>query len=121
MFVPGDRFREIYYWDTHWVVKGLLVCNMLSSAEQQVRNLLFLADIYGHVPNGNRTYYINRRSVGMLMGFKPKMYMLNCDPPYGLWIHGILVLTSHQPGDKILHGKRVNNLYSSLFQPATST
>lgn len=32
-FVPGQRFRELYYWDTYWVVKGLLVSNMLKSAK----------------------------------------------------------------------------------------
>ena len=27
--VPGGRFLETYYWDTYWVVQGLIVCNML--------------------------------------------------------------------------------------------
>ena len=32
-FVPGQRFRELYYWDTYWVVKGLLVSRMQESAK----------------------------------------------------------------------------------------
>ena len=32
-FVPGQRFRELYYWDTFWVVKGLLVSSMQESAK----------------------------------------------------------------------------------------
>ncbi len=32
-FVPGQRFRELYYWDTYWVVRGLLVSGMLHSAK----------------------------------------------------------------------------------------
>ena len=32
-FVPGQRFRELYYWDTYWVVKGLLVSGMQESAK----------------------------------------------------------------------------------------
>ena len=32
-FVPGQRFRELYYWDTYWVVKGLLVSSMQESAK----------------------------------------------------------------------------------------
>lgn len=32
-FIPGQRFRELYYWDTFWVVKGLLVSQMPDSAE----------------------------------------------------------------------------------------
>lgn len=32
-FVPGQRFRELYYWDSFWVVKGLLVSSMQESAK----------------------------------------------------------------------------------------
>ena len=30
--VPGARFREVYYWDSLWVVRGLLVSRMPVSA-----------------------------------------------------------------------------------------
>jgi neutral trehalase len=30
--VPGERFREVYYWDSYWVVKGLLVSGMFDTA-----------------------------------------------------------------------------------------
>lgn len=26
--VPGGRFREFYYWDSYWIVKGLLISHM---------------------------------------------------------------------------------------------
>lgn len=61
--VPGDRFRELYYWDSFWVIKGLLVSGMTETATSEVRNLLSMLETYGHVPNGARAYYINRRSV----------------------------------------------------------
>lgn len=32
-FIPGQRFRELYYWDSYWVIKGLLVSGMHRSAE----------------------------------------------------------------------------------------
>ncbi len=28
MMVPGGRFRESYYWDSWFIIKGLLVCDM---------------------------------------------------------------------------------------------
>lgn len=59
-FIPGGRFRECYYWDTLWIVKGLIACDMLQSAMGVVRNLLYLVDHVGFVPNGNRVYYLNR-------------------------------------------------------------
>ena len=31
--VPGARFREVYYWDSYWVIKGLLVSQLNEIAE----------------------------------------------------------------------------------------
>lgn len=59
-FVPGGRFRECYYWDTLWIVHGLIASDMLQSAVGVVRNLLHLVETLGFVPNGNRVYYLNR-------------------------------------------------------------
>lgn len=59
--VPGDRFRETYYWDSLWVVIGLLESKMVDTAEGLVRNLLHMLAAVGHVPNGGRAYYTNRR------------------------------------------------------------
>lgn len=59
-FVPGGRFREMYYWDTLWMVRGLLLCDMRQSALNAVRNLLWLVRRFGFVPNGARIYYLNR-------------------------------------------------------------
>lgn len=59
-FIPGGRFRECYYWDTLWTVKGLIASNMLQSAKNAVRNLFYLVHNIGFIPNGNRVYYLNR-------------------------------------------------------------
>ncbi len=61
--IPGDRFREIYYWDSYWILCGLLACGLRSTALGMLDNLLHLVDSYGFVPNGARTYYLNRRWV----------------------------------------------------------
>ena len=55
--VPGGRFREIYYWDSFWIIKGLLACGMKNTAKGMVENLLHFVDILGYVPNGGRVYY----------------------------------------------------------------
>jgi alpha,alpha-trehalase len=60
IIVPGGRFRESYYWDTYWIVKGLKVSDMTNTAYNSVMNLLELADTYGFIPNGGRDYYLNR-------------------------------------------------------------
>ena len=65
-FVPGDRFREIYYWDSHWIVLGLIVSEMYDSAIDHIECLLALLERYGFVPNGGRHYYTNRSQPPLL-------------------------------------------------------
>lgn len=38
--VSLGRFGETYYWDTYWTIKGLIACEMLSTAKGVVQNLL---------------------------------------------------------------------------------
>jgi alpha,alpha-trehalase len=58
--VPGGRFREIYYWDSYFTMLGLEQSGRHDVAVDMVRNFAFLIDRYGHVPNGNRSYYLSR-------------------------------------------------------------
>jgi len=60
VIVPGGRFREIYYWDSFWIVKGLIVSGLQVLALSLVENLLDMVDRYGYVPNGGRQYYLGR-------------------------------------------------------------
>ncbi|KAF5734349.1 hypothetical protein HS088_TW16G00798 [Tripterygium wilfordii] len=54
-------FREVYYWDSYWVIRGLLASKIYDTAKAIVNNLILLIDKYGYVLNGARAYYINRR------------------------------------------------------------
>ncbi|MCW3106744.1 MAG: treA [Segetibacter sp.] len=58
--VPGGRFREIYYWDSYFTMQGLAVSNRYDLIENMLDNFKYLIDTYGHIPNGNRTYYLSR-------------------------------------------------------------
>ena len=58
--VPGGRFREIYYWDSYFTMLGLKESGLHELMESMVRNFVHLIDNYGHMPNGNRTYYLSR-------------------------------------------------------------
>ncbi len=60
LVIPGGRFKEGYYWDSYWIVKGLIASDMLDTAEEVVRNFLIIVEKYGYVPNGFRKYYLNR-------------------------------------------------------------
>ena len=58
--VPGGRFREIYYWDSYFTMLGLQESNEYEMIENMINNFAFLIDTYGHIPNGNRSYYLSR-------------------------------------------------------------
>jgi alpha,alpha-trehalase len=58
--VPGGRFREIYYWDSYFTMLGLEESGRQDLVEDMVRDFAHLIDIYGHIPNGTRTYYLSR-------------------------------------------------------------
>lgn len=64
--VPGGRFKEIYYWDSYWIVKGLLLSDMVQTVKGILENFLHLVDKFGFVPNGSRVYYLNRSQPPLL-------------------------------------------------------
>lgn len=58
--VPGGRYREIYYWDSFWILEGLLSSELNGYAWNLLQNFMDLIDLYGFLPNGGRKYYLNR-------------------------------------------------------------
>lgn len=66
LVVPGGRFHESYYWDSYWIVQGLLACGMTGTARGVAQNLLDQVDLFGFVPNGGRAYYLQRSQPPML-------------------------------------------------------
>ncbi|KAL5244703.1 hypothetical protein ACI65C_012113 [Semiaphis heraclei] len=66
-FIPGGRFRELYYWDTYWIVNGLMLCDMKATARGVIDNIISLVNQFGFMPNGGRSYYLNRSQPPMLI------------------------------------------------------
>ena len=58
--VPVGRFREIYYWDSYFTMLGLEQSGRHDLVVDMVQNFAWLIDTFGHVPNGNRSYYLSR-------------------------------------------------------------
>jgi len=65
--IPGGRFKELYYWDTYWIVKGLLLSDMHETTKGVIENLLWLVQKLGLIPNGSRVYYEQRSQVPLLI------------------------------------------------------
>lgn len=69
--IPGGRFREIYYWDSYWIIDGLLVCGMNVTARNMLDNFVAIVKKYGLIPNGSRVYYLQRSQPPL---FVPMVY-----------------------------------------------
>lgn len=58
--VPGGRFREVYYWDSYFTMLGLAESGHWDKVQDMVANFAYELDTWGHIPNGNRSYYLSR-------------------------------------------------------------
>ena len=58
--VPGGRFREVYYWDSYFTMLGLIQSGRTDLVRDMLDNFSYLIATVGHIPNGNRTYYLSR-------------------------------------------------------------
>ncbi len=97
--VPGGRFREIYYWDSYFTMLGLKESGETEMIENMVKNFAYLINTYGHIPNGNRTYYLSRSQppffslmVGLLAEIKGRQvfvdYLPVLEKEYKYWMDG---------------------------------
>lgn len=57
--VPGGRFREIYYWDSYFTMLGLAESGHWVLEKNMTDNFAHDIETYGHIPNGNRSYYLS--------------------------------------------------------------
>ncbi|XP_002523413.2 trehalase [Ricinus communis] len=79
VIIPGSRFRELYYWDSYWVIRGLLASKMYETANAIVNNLIFLVNTYGYALNGGRAYYTNRSQPPLLSAMVCDIYKTTGD------------------------------------------
>ncbi|KAL7608568.1 hypothetical protein Lser_V15G10043 [Lactuca serriola] len=74
VIIPGSRFQEVYYWDSYWVIRGLLTSKMYETAKGIIFNLIYLIETYGYVLNGARAYYTNRSQPPLLSSMVIEVY-----------------------------------------------
>lgn len=97
--VPGGRFREVYYWDSYFTMLGLKESGEVETIENMIDNFAYLINTYGHIPNGNRSYYISRSQppffslmVELLADIKGKevykKYLSALQKEYAYWMRG---------------------------------
>lgn len=79
VIVPGGRFREFYYWDTYWIIQGLLLSEMHHSVKGILENFFHIVNHYGHIPNGGRIYYLARSQPPLLVPMVKTYYEFTND------------------------------------------
>ncbi|XP_017960975.1 trehalase isoform X1 [Drosophila navojoa] len=68
VIVPGGRFIEFYYWDSYWIIRGLLYSEMRDTARGMIENFMSIVQRIGFIPNGGRVYYGGRSQPPLLAG-----------------------------------------------------
>ena len=129
--VPGGRFREIYYWDSYFTMLGLQAHGRYDLIRNMVDNFAFLIDSVGHIPNGNRTYYLSRSQppffalmVSLLAhhdSLATQRYLPQLEKEHAFWMKGKEQLTN--PGQSVNRvvvmpdGSLLNRYWDDLPEP----
>ena len=111
--VPGGRFREIYYWDSYFTMLGLKESGEVQMMENMVKNFAYLINTYGHIPNGNRSYYLSRSQppffclmIDLLATVKGnqvyKTYLPAMQKEYDYWMEGASFLKAEQASKRVV-------------------
>ncbi|EFO20256.2 trehalase [Loa loa] len=80
--VPGGRFREFYYWDAYWIVKGLIASNLYKMVKNMLTNFLHCVKKFGFMPNGGRVYYLRRSQPPFLIPMVYEYYKVTKDTKF---------------------------------------
>ncbi len=130
--VSGGRFREVYYWDSYFILLGLRETGNDSLIEHIVDNFAYQIEKFGFIPNGNRTYYLSRSQppffaemVQLLASIKDKKetflkYNEPLEHEYDFWMEGVKNLgagTAEERVVKMDDGSVLNRFYSDTSTP----
>lgn len=62
-----NNYLEFYYWDSFWVIEGLLLSEMYETSKGMIDNFMDIVNRYGFIPNGGRIYYLMRSQPPLLI------------------------------------------------------
>lgn len=133
--VPGGRFREVYYWDSYFTMLGLAESGHWDKVQDMVDNFAHEIDAWGHIPNGNRSYYLSR-SQPPFFAYMVKLlashngdetyttYLPQLKKEYAYWMQGSDAL---EPGSqnlrvvKLKDGSILNRYWDDKDTPRTES
>jgi alpha,alpha-trehalase len=110
--VPGGRFREVYYWDSYFTMLGLAESGHWDKIEDMVANFAYEIDTWGHIPNGNRSYYLSRSQppfFAMMVELLAthdrdalKKYLPQMEKEHAYWMEGQDALQNGQANKRVV-------------------
>ena len=129
--VPGGRFREVYYWDSYFTMLGLVESGRTDLVRSMLDNFAGLIETVGHIPNGNRTYYLGRSQppyFAAMVGLYAKAadttaalrYLTAVEREYAFWMEGGSRLApgeAHRRVVRLRDGTRLNRYWDDIPQP----
>lgn len=129
--VPGGRFREVYYWDSYFTMLGLLESGRTDLVKDMLDNFAYLVRTVGHVPNGNRSYYLSRSQppyfaamVGLYAAAtdtaRALAYLDAMETEHAFWMEGAAALTpgsAHRRVVRLPDGSLLNRYWDDRPEP----
>jgi alpha,alpha-trehalase len=129
--VPGGRFREVYYWDSYFTMLGLIESKRTDLVGNMLDNFAHLITTVGHIPNGNRTYYLGRSQppyFAAMVGLyatatdtaKAMKYLDAMELEYQFWMSGAGTLepgTASRRVVKLRDGSLLNRYWDDRPEP----
>jgi len=129
--VPGGRFREIYYWDSYFTMLGLVASGRTDLVRHMLDNFAYLIATVGHIPNGNRTYYLSRSQppfFAVMVGLyatatdttQALRYLDALEAEHAFWMDGVERLASREAYRRIVRlrdGSVLNRYWDDRAPP----
>lgn len=133
--VPGGRFREVYYWDSYFTMLGLAESGNWTLVKNMTDNFAHQIEAYGHIPNGNRSYYLSRSQppffsfmVELLATHEGEAtyarYLPMLKKEYDYWMQGAGALARNAATDRVVRlndGSLLNRYWDSRDVPRTES
>ncbi|RKQ38155.1 alpha,alpha-trehalase TreA, partial [Enterobacter sp. R1(2018)] len=133
--VPGGRFREVYYWDSYFTMLGLAESGHWDKVQDMTDNFASEIDTWGHIPNGNRSYYLSRSQppffslmVELLAGHNGDevytRYLPQLKKEYAWWMEGSDSLAQGEANKRVVRlkdGSVLNRYWDDRDTPRTES
>ena len=129
--VPGGRFREVYYWDSYFTMLGLIQDGRLDLVKNMLDGFAYLVRTVGHVPNGNRSYYLNRSQppyLAAMVGLyataadtaRALEYLPTLEAEHAFWMAGAETVAPGSASRRVVRlrdGSLLNRYWDDLPEP----